>query len=118
MTTQFTDDEIETIKSLICNHGSDCPGTDYQKVLELSYKLGLEQRPTPEELEAEEKRNKEFRESELGKRLAELFTITNVQSEKLYNRIIEDNIFCKNIQWPIGSELKIKLPNDYLIKNK
>jgi hypothetical protein len=50
MTIQFTDDEIDTIKSIINEWGSDCPGTDYEKVKELEYKLGLSVRPTPEEI--------------------------------------------------------------------
>lgn len=50
MTIQFTDDEIETIKELICDWGSHCPSTDSDKVKELEYKLGLAVRPTAEEL--------------------------------------------------------------------
>lgn len=64
---QFTDDEIETIKDIINEHGSDCPGTDYDKVQELKYKLELDKRSTPEEVAEQEKRRKEFAESDLGK---------------------------------------------------
>lgn len=120
---QFTDDEIETVKEIICEHGSDCPSTDWEKVQELKYRLGLEKRPTPEELAEIERRRKEFAESATGKIFAELMAQTN---ENIAAQLLEQekqNIFFAGEQWDkenfkIGSTLRIKLPIDYNVKGK
>ncbi len=108
---QFTDDEIETIKSIILEHGCDCPGTDSDKVKELEYKLGLSIRPTPEELAAHEKRMQEWRESDSGKAF--------VQALSYHNHLLEDISGTPDVLFgsmKIGSQLRIRLPNDYNIK--
>lgn len=38
---QFTDDEIEIIKEVLADWGSDCPSTDYKKVQAIGVKLGV-----------------------------------------------------------------------------
>lgn len=104
MAIQFTDDEIETIKSIINEWGSDCPGTDVEKVKELEYKLGLSIRPTPEEIAERERKRKEWAESPTGKLLTELFELYK-GPDILYGS--------KEL---VGSNLRINLPNDYNVK--
>jgi len=116
----FTDDEIETIKSLICEWGSDCPNTDSDKVQELKYKLSLEKRPTPEEIAEQEERNLIFRESPFAKQMAEILNNQNSYMEKMAQDLTRDNAFFTGVQWGnkdlVGSALKIRLPKDYNIK--
>lgn len=120
---EFTEEEIETIKDIINEHGFDCPGTDYNKVLELQYKLGLRIRPTPEEIVEQEKRRKEFAESDLGKLSAAMFERSNVLFLEQQKEWEKDQLFIDagGIQWPdnfkIGSTLRIRLPSDYVITN-
>lgn len=103
---QFTDDEIETIKSIINEWGCDCTDTDSNKVQELRYKLGLDKRPTPEEIEAYKRRMKEWRDSLEGK---EFVAIAN-----MHNKYLEDiaNDLIKQPEILYGT-LRIKLPNDF-----
>lgn len=117
MTTQFTDEEIETIKELICDWGSDCPCTDYEKVQELKYKLGLEKRPTPEELAEQERKRKEFSDSDMGKQLNAIFKSANDHMEKFAFEVMKPvNIFYSGEQWTKDQILKINAPEDYNIK--
>lgn len=111
MAISFTDDEIETIKSLISDHGHDDPDTDYNKILELEYKLGLSVRPTDEEIIEQERRRKEFVESPYGKQMMEIFKISDsylIRQLENFNSV--DVLYgTKNL---IGSTLRIRLPND------
>lgn len=116
---QFTDDEIETIKDIINEHGCDCPGTDFDKVQELKYKLGLDKRPTPEEIAEQERRRKEFAESDLGKLTIAAFersTALFLEQQKEWHK---DNVFINSEQWDgkISSQLRIRLPTDYVVRN-
>ena len=113
MTTQFTDDEIETIKSLISEWGSDCPDTDSDKVQELRYKLGLSIRPTTEEIAAREKRYDEIRNSPYGKQMAEIMSASNQYLEKMAEDILGPNVLFDKTDFKIGSTLRIKMPTDY-----
>ncbi len=119
---QFTNEEIETIKDIINEWGSDCPGTDYDKVKELQYKLGLRKRPTPEEIAERERRQKEFNESPLGKLNSQMFarTADHIAAELLENE--RTNVFLSGEQWDkndfkIGSQLRIRLPQNYIVTN-
>ncbi len=119
----FTDEEIETIKSIICEHGSDCPYTDSDKVDELKYKLDLAKRPTAEELAEIEKRRKEFAESDLGKLTIAAFERSNALFLAQQKEWDKDAAFINVSQWgkedfKIGSTLRIRLPIDYNINNK
>lgn len=115
---EFTNDEIDTIKELLCDWGLDCPGTDSDKVQELKYKLGLEKRPTPEELAEKERRYKEFADSPIGKQMTALMN----QSNKIALNLINDKNFFSGSQldFPladakIGSSFRIRLPTEYNI---
>lgn len=108
---QFTDDEIETIKDIIIDWGSDCPNADSDKVKELEYKLGLAVRPTAEEIAEQEKRRKEFAETPYGKQMAELFKMANNLMPDVYKT---PSILVGSEK--IGSTLRIILPTDYQVK--
>jgi hypothetical protein len=114
MTIEFTDEEIEIIKEIICDWGCDCPDTDYNKVLELEYKLGLRERPTPEQIAEQERKYKEFAESLNGKLMAEILKSNN----HLLNNIdmnAKVDVLYGSLDMSISSKLKIRLPNDYII---
>lgn len=113
MAITFTDDEIETIKSIISEHGSDCPGTDSDKVLELEYKLGLSVRPTAEEIAEQERKRKEWAESPYGKQMTEILNASNYLISDIYTNV--DVLFGVK-DFKIGSTLRIRLPNDYNLK--
>lgn len=91
---QISEEDFELIKDIINDWSSDCPGTDWEKVQELRYKFGMDIRPTPEELAEQERKRKEFAETP----------------------------FMHGHQWPsefrTATELRVKLPNAYLIKDK
>jgi hypothetical protein len=51
---EFSEQEVDTIRDLIRDWGSDCPDTDYDKVRLLAERLGVwepKKPPTPEQLE-------------------------------------------------------------------
>lgn len=109
---QFTDDEIEIIKEVFSDWGSDCPSADYSKVHAIGVKLGVweeEKPPTEEEL----RKRKEFQESPLGKQIQELFSRSNDYMKKYADDVMRDNVFFSGEQWPVGTTLKIKLPDDW-----
>jgi hypothetical protein len=113
---QFTDDEIETIKSIICDWGSGFLDTDSDKVKELEYKLGLSVRPTPEEIAERERRYEEIRNSSYAKMIAELMSHTNnYLTKSIFSHILKPSPFDET-NFKIGTNLRIKLPNDYAIK--
>lgn len=90
---QFTDDEIEIIKEVFSDWGSDMPYADYDKVRAIGVKLGVweeEKPPTEEELA----RRKAFQESPLQEACS-LFT---------------------GKQWSNTEQthLRINIPKDYL----
>lgn len=110
---QFTDEEIETIKDVLNDWGSDCPGTDSNKVRALQVKLGLrepELPPTEEEL----KRREEFAKSPYGLMMSNLFIQTNDYYTKLAKEYTE---FYSGEVWgddaKIGTQLRIRLPKDF-----
>lgn len=118
---QFTDEEIETIKEIICEHGSDCPYTDSNKILALQIKLGLKKNYSnwsPEDAA----RRMEFKNSPFAQQMSKLFADANSYADKVVADILNDkNFFCGE-QWDkaskIGSELRIRLPIEYNLKNE
>ena len=114
----FTDDEIETIKELISDWGSDCPFANHERVRLLAEKLGVwepEEPPTEEELA----RREAFRNSPLGILSRKLFAQSIANAVKFNSQWLNDLKFVKsnddgNYQWPVKivSQLKIKLPGE------
>lgn len=91
--------------------GCDCPGVDWDKFKALGVKLGfweVEQPPTEEEL----KRREEFRNSPFGKSMSDMWQRANVNLAEMFARDIE---FYNTSKWPIGTDLRSKLPNNYRI---
>ncbi len=110
---QFNDDEIETIKEIIREWGSDCPDTDYEKVKELEYKLGISVRPTAEEIAEQERRRKEWAESPFGKEMSKILNASNYLLNDIYKDV---DILFGETNFKIGSTLRIRLPNAYTVK--
>lgn len=110
----FTEAEIETIKSLLLDHGSDCPDTDSDALQALGEKLGVYkpiEPPTAEEL----KRREELANSPAGKMMRELFEATNRNLAQSMADQIVDLSFFDGQQW--GDTLRVRLPNDYQVKD-
>lgn len=110
----FTNEEIELIKDLICDWGSDCPGADSKQVELLGQKLGVIEVRSEEEIEHERKRAEEFANSDAGKQIAAMMTLSNGYIDDLIKRQFDDkNLFN-------GKVLKITVSNDYNLqwKNK
>ena len=123
MQIELTSEELETLKELFNDWGSDQPYADYAKVRALAEKLGFWE-PEPDPTEEELKRREEFINSPIGKIMSELFKRNNEFIAKtLLDRKL-DVKFTKgdadnNYQWndKIGSSLRIRLPNDYVVKD-
>lgn len=109
---QFTNDEIETLKEILSDWGSDCPSADYAKVQAIGVKLGVwekEKPPTEEEL----KRREEFVNSPLGRQIQETIKRSNDKMAEILLEQQKDYMFFAGEQWPVGTVLKIKLPDDW-----
>lgn len=116
-TFELTDDELNTLREIFDGVGNDCPSVDWDKFTALGVKLGFwesEKPPTEEEL----KRREEFANSQFGKQMQELFARNNQYLEEVERIMKEDMLFSDHSQWPIGSKIAIRLPNDYNIKDK
>lgn len=103
-----------TLREAFDDVGCDCPSVDGDKLKALGVKLGFweaEKPPTEEEL----KRREEFANSPYGKMMAKLMKRTN---DYLIDKFLEDMSFYQGAQWNTRSDLRIKLPNDYNIKDK
>jgi hypothetical protein len=110
---ELTDDEFATLRDAFDGVGSDCPDIDLDKFEALGVKLGFreaEKSLTEEEL----KRRQEWANSPAGKQIAELW---KTQAEIFYKDYAEDNEFFATPKLLVGSQLRIRLPNDY-IKDK
>lgn len=136
---QFTDQEIETIKALIRDHGCDysleTDSVEYQALGERLGVLDPEPVSTPEELAEQAKRRAEFENSPMGIILRECWAVTN---KRFAEALAQDMKFWQSdaengYQWPIRlinpdgstkeapintvrSTLRIRLPNDYVVK--
>lgn len=111
---QFTDEEIEVIKEVFSDWGSDCPGADYDKVKAVGVKLGVwepEWPPTEEELA----RRKAFQESPMGLIISEMFKQTNEAMAKAFLEQQEAATSYFGEQWNDGEakQLRIRLPKDF-----
>lgn len=117
---ELNDEEFETLKDIFSDHGSDCPFTNSEKLQALGEKLGILQ-PTPPPTEEELKRREEFRNSPYGLMMSKLFKQSNASLAKMLIEQQRGNAFISSVQWgeggaKIGTTLKIRLPNDYLVK--
>lgn len=118
MNFELNDDEYETLKDIFNDWGSDCPYTDTNKRQALGEKLGILD-PIPEPTEEELKRREEFRNSPYGLLMSKMMTSVNYSMDEM----LKNNVFMRGSQWDsndtkIGTTLKIRLPNDYLVENK
>lgn len=116
LTIELTDDEFETLHEAFQDVGCDCPGVNWNKFKALGVKLGfweVEKPPTVEEL----KRREELANSPLGKQMREAFDRSNALCKQLMDDYKDHFEFHKNLQWTVGSELRIRLPNDYQVKD-
>lgn len=111
---QLTDQDIETIKELLRDHGSDFPNADCAAVQALGEKLGVyepELPPTAEEL----KRREEFVKSPMGIAMKEMFAVWNrYMAELAIIELMDGKFWISDAE--NGSTLRIKLPNDYASK--
>jgi len=113
---QFTDEDIEIIKEVFSDWGSDMPYADYNKVRVIDVKFGVreeEKSPTEEEL----KRREEFAKSPYGLEMTKLFSQTNDYFNKLAEELVDQKEFFESPQWgdnaKIGTQLRIRLPKDF-----
>lgn len=112
---QFTDEEIEIIKEVFSDWGSDCPWANYDKVRAIGVKLGIweeKKPPTEEELA----RRKAFQESPLGIQMQEMFKRTNEMMVKSFLEQQEAVNLFKGEQWTDNEakELRIRFPKDFM----
>lgn len=116
MQIELSNEELETLKNIYQDWGSDCPGTDYDKYKNLGIKLGWRE-PDFELTEEELKRREEFRNSSLGKLTSDLFKQANKKYIEMMKNWKQDAEFMKETQQSvkIGSSLKIRLPYDYYV---
>lgn len=119
MNFELTDEEYQTLKDIFDDWGSDCPYTDCDKRQALGEKLGILE-PIPPPTEEELKKQEEFRNSPTGLMLAALMKQSNHFMQKIAEDLIKDNAFMSGEQWEdkIGTELKIRIPNNYNIKKE
>lgn len=113
-TFELTDDEFDTLREAFNDVGCDCPGVDWDKYKTLGVKFGFweaEKPPTEEEL----KRREEVANSPFGIMMKELFNNT---CENIFHDTVK---FFEGEQWDtkntIGSQLRIRLPNDFNVKD-
>ena len=117
---QLTPDEIEVVKKLIADHGSDSPSLESDELRPLAEKLGVwepEVPPTAEELA----RREAFAQSPLGKQMIEMFArsaewCAKEEAERLSERQFWESDAVNGYQWPEGTLLRIRLPNDFTVK--
>ncbi len=108
MNFELTDDEFQTLKDIFDDWGNDCPYTDTKKRQALGEKLGIFEpipEPTPEEL----KRREEFAE-----KMKPIMEASNYLLEGMIKKNI-DILYGKKEWSPIGTKLKIRLPNNYIV---
>jgi len=76
--------------------------------------LGVSVRPTAEELAERERRYEEIRNSPFAKQQREILSASNYLLADIYKNNTADLFAVKNFK--IGSTLRIRLPNDYVVK--
>ncbi len=112
-TFELSDDEIEILRDIFAAY--DLRDCDSFKAL--GVKLGVWEAEKP--LTAEElKRREEFADSQLGQHLRKMMTYHNKHLERIARQGMVDGEFFSGDQWPVGTELRIRLPNDYQVKDK
>lgn len=105
---ELTDDEFKTLEEIFDDWGSDCPYTDCEKFNFLAIKLGFR------ELEVHTVITKE--EMERRNRFAEAMRPIMEATNHLLKYIKPFNLdVLYGEKSLIGSQLRIKLPNDYIV---
>ena len=113
---QLTPDEIEVVKALISDHGSDCPALSCKELRPLAERLGVwepELPPTAEELAQREA----FAQSPLGKQMIEMFRQCAKSLAKMETERLLTKSFFDEPQWKVGDTLRIRLPKEYIVKS-
>lgn len=114
------EDAFEELRGAFISQGvlpddNDTLYADQFTVNDITFKL-WKYAPTPEEIE----RNRLFAESPMGKFCIEVFKRTNEKFVKSLVDRPEDFLFAQGKQWDganIGTTLRIRLPNDYSVKD-
>jgi hypothetical protein len=114
---ELSDKEVDLVRRLISDWGTDCPELSMSEIQPLAEKLGVwepEVPPTPEEI----KRREEFMKSPAGLAIAELFDRSNRQfAEDEAEKLMTKN-YLSGVQWgEIGSDVKVRLPLGWLVTN-
>lgn len=113
-TIELTDDEMVTLRDAFDDVGNDCSGVDWDKLKALGVKLGFweaEQPPTAEEIA----RREAYLSDPLVKQCQEMFKRI---SDNLFEKYAKDIEYYDGSRWPVGGQLRIRLPNDYQVKDK
>lgn len=96
---QFTDDELETIKALIEDHGFEYSLTaDFDRVWALGVKLGIRE-PILPLTEEELKKRAEFANSPLGLKISKMLSQSNEELKKLKANWKSDFDFARDVSW-------------------
>lgn len=116
----FTDQEIETIKSLIRDHGCDYSlETDSAEYQSLGEKLGVlepQRKFTDEELAERANRREKWENSDFGKLMKDM---QRGLIESMSKQVLAKSFFDgQQGDAKIGSTLRIRLPNDYVVKSE
>lgn len=118
MTHELTDEDFKIVQALVNEHGSDCPGLDYETLRAFAERHGIwepEPDPTPEELA----RREALQNSEYGQQMARIFKRCNEDAAKMLIEQLEAKTFFDGADWPNdGATLRIRLPKDYIVTKK
>lgn len=114
----FTDDEIETIKALISDHGCDYGlSADWSKIQALGEKLGCLD-PIPEPTAEQLERDRQFRESPNGIAMTEMLKRSNDAMAAMMLEQKSDFNFFRDVAWGTkkikpGDVVRLNLPDDF-----
>ena len=115
---ELSDQEIELVRRLIQDLGSDCPDLSCDEIRPLAEKLGVwepEKPLTPEQI----KQREEWANSPYGKAMSEMLISANKHMAEL---VMQENPLLDALldkkPGKIGSTLRIRLPNDYAVKSE
>lgn len=85
---------------------SDMRRAEAFTVQDITYKLWEPPPLTPEQIE----RQKAFMATPLGQCVMSMFKRAN---ERIAEDLLKDHAFIDGPQWPVGTQLRIRLPNDF-----
>lgn len=107
------EDAFEEVRQQFADAGLLCDQVDNQfAVGDITFKL-WEYVPTAEDIA----RHEAFRATPFGKIMHEMMRRQAQKTAEELLRIDADYAFISGEQWPVGTTLKIKLPNDYAGKS-